>query len=838
QLDVDVPIALTVFDSKKQDNFNFNQIDEMSRQIPGFLAINKSADFGVFGIRGVATDGVYSYEKVRISVYQDGVAINKPRESILELFDLDRVEVAKGPQSTLFGKGSEFGVVHFISNEPTRNFGLNVKTVVGNYGQRTVEAVVNTPLSYKVSNRLGIRYDAHDGYIQDVSGGRLNGKNTIAARNSTAFFINDDTKLKLNLVFQHDFGPSLSYKSQRIAPRIVGGSTSPFTAAMFTGGEGQEIIRDIYGVSADFSHDINSYWSFSNIAGFRGYNSKNGFDLDGTYLNLVNTRYKSTGWSVSDEARLNWDNRKRLHAFVGAGAYYDYTKVSSRHYGDAKIFAPMVIGDALSNILKEYPSQVAEGVFDGLLSYLYSQNGIKDPANDPIPDQLQPVFSTLALVRPSVVQALTQALNNKMYDWFHGTHWDASPDIIGETVETVQKVLAASITDLATQMDPALLAQLGGVEYLSSLSQLAGPMLMQNPAMDMVKSLSNLQMPDMLEENESHYNKTLEADVFGDITWQFTKKLFLTAGIRGTYETQEAGYSSSSDAVPIVGNMLFWPSPDGAVVSTKEDYYSWAGRVILNCKVDSTHNLFVSVAKGRSPAELYYAQRPDSVVSLAPENIINYEIGFKGISQFQNFYYYVAFYYYTWKNFMSSVSQATSTGSRILRSSDKGKARGFGFDGQLLYTFNDNVSTFLDLSLVNGKFSENDTKGNPQELANKKFVMMPVTTVDFGFNYQVPLSHYRNLHIHPMVAYLSKMYFTTENDENLCQPGYWMANANIAYSWRSRTERVNYEIGLYGKNLLNTKYLVSAGNGGAWFGFPTYVAGDPLTFGLVFRFWM
>ncbi len=830
QDELDVPMALSIVDAGKQENFNLRQIDEMSRQVPGFISIVPSSDWGMFGIRGVGTEGIYAFERQRISIYKDGVSMTKPRCNVVELFDMESVEVIKGPQSTLFGKGAEFGAIHYITNQPKKEFELSAEAGGGLYGQRNADFMINNPSeSGKFANRLALHYDYHDGYKNNKAGGRLDGKNAMAVKEAISYFPNEQTVHTLTLNYERNAEPTIGYKNNKIP--TPGGTTSPFTDARLSGvGIGQNIRRHIYSASLNSEMILNNNAKLTNTVAYVGFDSKNGYDLDGSYLNLINTRYHTKGKNISEEVRLSWESKGRFNGFIGLSGSYEEYNVSSRHYGDFQLFTGMVASQQLKQQLSELPTMVTLG----LKEIIDMQCAILKANTPPETQTLIDIYGNG--LKGGLNNSVATRIQNKMNTWFNGQSWQRTPNFMEDVRSLIQEGLTEELTRMMDnpEIGPVIEMMLNGQsidEFYSSMNPLLDEKL------EDLKAISDVPLKQFMEENEKHFNKLYEGDIFGDVTWTILpQKLFVTAGLRGTCEYQEAGYSSTSDQLPIFGNIMFKPTENGKTVTSNETYWSWAGRMVVNLKVDSTHNLFYSISQGRSNGDLHYEQGPNDLSNLKPESILNQEIGFKGKSKYAHFYYYVAVFYYNWTKFQSAVYTAGPDGNLILKQNTNGKARGIGFDGQLLYTFTNMISAYLNISICDGKFTEKDIKNKPQELANHSFIMLPKTTVDYGLNFRKPLGPNEGcLKFFPSMSYMSKMYFTTDNREDLAQKGFWMANANLAYSWKSRNKKMRYEVSLYGKNLMNTKYLISAGNGGDWLGLPTFVTGAPLTAGVILR---
>ncbi len=167
---IEVPIALSVLGGETLERLGIVEFDELSRFVPGFDVQNQSPNGPGFVMRGITSDSGAAYNEPRVSVFQDGVSISKSRGSYVELFDVSRVEIAKGPQSTLYGRGALIGAVNIIQNkaDPKAAEGF-AKASYGNYDTYTLEGMANAPLSDDVAIRLAGRLRKRDGFIGNSS---------------------------------------------------------------------------------------------------------------------------------------------------------------------------------------------------------------------------------------------------------------------------------------------------------------------------------------------------------------------------------------------------------------------------------------------------------------------------------------------------------------------------------------------------------------------------------------------------------------------------------------------------------------------------------------------
>src|SRR5690606_940568 len=143
---IEVPFALTAYSGDVLENLGAQEFDQLSAFVPGFLGQNQSPNNPGFVMRGITSDSGAATTEPRVSVFQDGVSISKSRGSYVELFDIERVEIAKGPQSTLYGRGALIGAVNIIQNKAKPGMIEAAAGVsYGNFNSWMGEAMVNAP---------------------------------------------------------------------------------------------------------------------------------------------------------------------------------------------------------------------------------------------------------------------------------------------------------------------------------------------------------------------------------------------------------------------------------------------------------------------------------------------------------------------------------------------------------------------------------------------------------------------------------------------------------------------------------------------------------------------
>lgn len=318
----DVPIALTSFGGQFLRRTNITEYDAFSDYVPGLQIQIQSVNNPGVVIRGITSDDGDSRIEPRVSVFQDGVSISKSRGSVVELFDIERIEVLKGPQGTLFGRGAQIGAMHIIQNKPTNTTSGRIKVGTGNFNQLQTSGFFNTPLvDQKLFLRVAGIYKKRDGFIENLSGGTLNGKETLAFRGSLRYLISDKTSADLIFNWQQDTPPGTSFKSGTYAP--LGGDTSPFTFADMERGEDLFIDRIVWGATGTVKHRFSDQLSLTSITAFRQFDSYESFDADGTVAPVLWFAEDAQGDQFSQELRLNFNNNNNISGFAGASFFYE-----------------------------------------------------------------------------------------------------------------------------------------------------------------------------------------------------------------------------------------------------------------------------------------------------------------------------------------------------------------------------------------------------------------------------------------------------------------------------------------------------------------------------------
>lgn len=336
QKSLDVPIAITAYGQENLDRLGIQEFEELSLFVPGFEVQNQSPNNPGFVMRGITSDSGEATNEPRVSVFQDGVSISKSRGSYIEIFDLERVEIAKGPQSTLYGRGALIGAVNLVQAkaDPTAWRAFS-KAEAGNYGYAMFEGMLNMPVSDTFAIRVAGRLKKRDGFVENLLGGEdFNSTDTAAGRVVLNWRPMEGLNADLIVNYEHDRPSGTSFKSLTYRPydpatgAVLGDVGRNSGAALsssdgFAEGKPLGLDREVWGATLLVDYDISDALSLSSISAYREFDSLEVFDADGFSLPLFVFAEDAYGEQTSQELRLNYDGGGRLSAFAGVSYFHE-----------------------------------------------------------------------------------------------------------------------------------------------------------------------------------------------------------------------------------------------------------------------------------------------------------------------------------------------------------------------------------------------------------------------------------------------------------------------------------------------------------------------------------
>ena len=198
----DVPIAVTAFTGESMATLGITNASDLVDVTPGFASGTQQGSNRNYFLRGVGTSDVHVTAASAVGQYFDGVTLTSGFHAKAALFDMERVEILKGPQNTLFGLNTTGGAVNYISKKPEIGSGTNgsANLKLGNFGHTEVDTAISFDLSGTLAARVAFQSIDNDGAFRSVSNGKRYGdEDSTAARATFLWQPNELASVTLNV---------------------------------------------------------------------------------------------------------------------------------------------------------------------------------------------------------------------------------------------------------------------------------------------------------------------------------------------------------------------------------------------------------------------------------------------------------------------------------------------------------------------------------------------------------------------------------------------------------------------------------------------------------------
>ena len=369
----EVPVAVSVVDDQVVADSQINDVLDLQSVVPSLRVSQlERANNTTFIIRGLGNGGNNPGIEPSVAVYIDGVFRSRSASALADFLDLERVEVLRGPQSTLFGKNATAGVVNIVTKEPSFTPGGTAELTIGNYNQFIARGYATGPISDSIAYSLSGSYNVRDGYTSNpVNNEDINDRNRASIRGQLLFQPTDKLELKLIgdwdqldeiccTVFNAGEGP-LNYTSGPTASDVVallgGQKQAPGDwdyDVYFNTASTNEIVNN--GVSLEAEYALADAITLTSITAFRTKEEDIEFEGDFTSLDILGTNSRDFDTETfTQELRLSGDT-DRFSWLVGA-FYFDESAdnfveidygADTRPYVDILSANPALGGSAVS----------------------------------------------------------------------------------------------------------------------------------------------------------------------------------------------------------------------------------------------------------------------------------------------------------------------------------------------------------------------------------------------------------------------------------------------------------------------------------------------------------
>jgi outer membrane receptor protein involved in Fe transport len=347
----DVPLAVSAVTAESLENSGATDLRQLQQLSPSLQVSSTSSEAGagVARIRGIGTVGDNPGLESSVATFIDGVYRSRTGVGLTELGQIDRVEVLRGPQGTLFGRNASAGIISVITAKPRFQFGANGQIDIGNYDFRRLELGLTGPLTSTVAARVDGVYVKRDGFITNsITGEDANDRNRYLLRGQLLFQPSDATSVRLIGDFADRDETCCAASYLPATDAIISGRTTstakPLLQALgavinddtyarratWTPGYGyQSDVRD-WGLSGEVVHDFGGA-ELTSITAYRYNKWTRGTDAD--YNNLDILHRAADGNSYNQFKTFTQELRLQGEAFNGrldwlVGGYYANEKLN------------------------------------------------------------------------------------------------------------------------------------------------------------------------------------------------------------------------------------------------------------------------------------------------------------------------------------------------------------------------------------------------------------------------------------------------------------------------------------------------------------------------------
>jgi len=344
----DVSIAITAISGEQMKQLGVETVNDLQDFTPNLSIKNQfGGDMAVFDVRGVSLFSYDSASSAPVATYFDEVVAPYPSMTQGQLFDMQRVEVLRGPQGTLFGKNTTGGAVAFHSMDPSDEFEAGIDIEVGDYDYTKFAGFVSGPLTDTLAARLAVvSHQRDEGYQTNVFTGKDMGTVDRQAMRLTLDWQPSDT-VYVNLKLRSSKDESENQGLKLLAPFTVV-DTSTFADVLtfgpeihpghFDSGFGSKDLGNILpfdkperdndsrGASLRIHWDLDNF-TIASVTGYDSLDRLNQLDFDGTNITNVTTLFDTEFTAFSQEIRFSsvGENFKWV-----VGAYYAEDEVEEQ----------------------------------------------------------------------------------------------------------------------------------------------------------------------------------------------------------------------------------------------------------------------------------------------------------------------------------------------------------------------------------------------------------------------------------------------------------------------------------------------------------------------------
>lgn len=317
----DTPFAVTAFNAEMLERTGVKDVRDLAAVTPNLL-VTQNASFSQIYIRGIGSNNVFGGSDPSSTIHLDGVYLARPASYLTNFLDVERIEVLRGPQGTLYGRNSVGGTINVISRKPGNEFVGRIQATYGNYNFARAEGYVSGPLiEDKLAASISFIGSRRDGYLKNIvpGVGDADNERTIGGRGQLRFTPSAPLEIILRADYVHSDDALAGYV------KLLQTTTDPL--ANSTLGDYRKIAVNIrpasnrrqWGTAAEVNYDVADGLQLKSLTAYRANRLTQVGDTDGTALNGRRTDQFEDQHQFSQEVNLTGKTGALTYIL---GAYY------------------------------------------------------------------------------------------------------------------------------------------------------------------------------------------------------------------------------------------------------------------------------------------------------------------------------------------------------------------------------------------------------------------------------------------------------------------------------------------------------------------------------------
>ncbi len=349
----ETPIALSAYTPDFLDKNGIRDVRDLAISTPN-LVIAQNGNAAQIYIRGIGSNITGGGGETSSTVHLDGTFIARPNGAFFNFLDVERIEVLRGPQGTLYGRNSVGGTINVISRKPDDKVQAKFQQTVGNYDLWRSEGYISGPLvAEKLSASISASRSKRDGYWENVvaSGNDRASEDNWATRGQIRFTPTEKLEMLIRADYMKDEGlPAINHVLLAPYYPVTGGPEDPVTASIrgdwhkFAADTASVYERTMKGVSGEINYDLGPAARLKSLSAYRRGKQFQIADTDGSDLNKQYTNSTESQHQFSQELNLSGSLDALRYVF---GLYYFNEHIANGGAG--------VVSNILNRITKPQP---------------------------------------------------------------------------------------------------------------------------------------------------------------------------------------------------------------------------------------------------------------------------------------------------------------------------------------------------------------------------------------------------------------------------------------------------------------------------------------------------